>query len=419
MKLCTRIEGVRERLWDGSLTLDAAAQLQHAFERRDRSERRDRERVLEVGGAGAAERPAQRPNGSAPAPEPDTKPTLDVSAQKALVERAAGKSTREVAKMLAEVDPALAVPADRVRPLGEGRWELKAVIDVECERGLEQLRGLLSHVDPHMTLGQLVGRLVREGLDRHDPARPPRRGRIPKASAADDRPPAAKRKEMRRQERHAGGESVRHGLGRHGFCGSGAGRPIPGSPVAGAAIRAAGMRRQFARECAAERGPSCHFGAEAAGGPSLFGAEGAPAGGPHHSGGGQARLAARRRTLALRRSVHGTALPGTALSAGRSRVPVRPGRQCGAGESPTAVLRAPPRPPRGADFTARATRVSTSGALPERLAASFATRKRRISPRFAGVGGSHIEGRVRVAGFIDRCTDARYDQEWGKAWVSG
>ena len=97
--------------------------------------------------------------------------------------------------MLAEVDPALAVPADRVRPLGEGRWELKAVIDVECERGLEQLRGVLSHVDPRMTLGQLVGRLVREGLDRHDPTRPPRRGRIPKASAADDRPPAAKRKE--------------------------------------------------------------------------------------------------------------------------------------------------------------------------------------------------------------------------------
>ena len=36
MKLCTRIEGVRERLWDGSLTLDAAAQLQAAFQRRDR-----------------------------------------------------------------------------------------------------------------------------------------------------------------------------------------------------------------------------------------------------------------------------------------------------------------------------------------------------------------------------------------------
>ena len=55
------------------------------------------------------------------------------------------------------------MPADRVRALSGGRWELKAVIDDECQRGLEQLKGLLSHVDPHMTLGQLVGRLVREG----------------------------------------------------------------------------------------------------------------------------------------------------------------------------------------------------------------------------------------------------------------
>ena len=112
---------------------------------------------------------------------------LDLSAQKALVEQAAGMSTREVTKMLADVDPALAVPADRVRPLGEGRWEIKAVIDAECERGLEQLKGLLSHVDPRMTLGQFVGRLVREGLDRHDPARPPRRPR-PVAAPSLHRP---------------------------------------------------------------------------------------------------------------------------------------------------------------------------------------------------------------------------------------
>ena len=77
-------------------------------------------------------------------------------------------------QMLAEMDPELAVPADRVRPLGGERWEMKVVIDDECQRGLEQLKGLLSHVDPHMTLGQLVGRLVREGLDRHDPGRPGR-----------------------------------------------------------------------------------------------------------------------------------------------------------------------------------------------------------------------------------------------------
>ena len=173
MKLCARIEGARERLRDGSLTLDAAAQLQAAFERRDR------ERAHLTRGAGAGAGSATKPNGAAP-----PAPVLDVSARKALVERAVGKSTRQVMQMLAAVDPALAVPADRVRPLSEGRWELKAVIDAECQRGLEQLRGLLSHVDPHMTLGQLVGRLVQEGLDRHDPGRPRRGRRAERTSAA-------------------------------------------------------------------------------------------------------------------------------------------------------------------------------------------------------------------------------------------
>ena len=195
MKLCTRIEGVRERLWDGSLTLDAAAQLQAAFERRARLQRLDRARGTGTG-------LVLRPNGSArpaparsaprnPSPEPSPGPVLDLSAQKALVENAAGKSTREVTRMLAELDPGLTVPADRVRPLGQGRWELKAVVDADCQSGLEQLRGLLSHVDPRMTLGQLVGRLVQEGLDRHDPGRPPRRGRARGASVGADRPAAA------------------------------------------------------------------------------------------------------------------------------------------------------------------------------------------------------------------------------------
>ena len=116
MKLCTRIEGVRERLRDGSLTLDAAAQLQHAFERRDR----EQARAARSAGAGAG---SMRPNGSSPslpARPPERKPVLDVSARKALVEAAAGKITREVMQMLAGVDPELAVPADRVRALGAG-----------------------------------------------------------------------------------------------------------------------------------------------------------------------------------------------------------------------------------------------------------------------------------------------------------
>ncbi len=189
MKLCRRIDGVRERLRDGSITLDAAAQLQAAFERRER------ERARQARSAGDGARSAQGPHRSAPtgpARPSAPKPVLDISAQKALVEQAVGKSSRQVMQILAEVDPALAVPADRMRALGEGRWELKAVVDAECQRGLEQLKGLLSHVDPRMTLGQLVGRLVEEGLDRHDPSRPRRGRNIAKQPASAERTPAPK-----------------------------------------------------------------------------------------------------------------------------------------------------------------------------------------------------------------------------------
>ena len=185
MRLCGEVEGARERMRDGSLTLNSAALLQNAFDRQERKRKRS-------GGGQAGAGPPAEPNGSAPGPgapprephvaaqageraeEPPPAPVLDSSARQALVQEAAGKSTRQVERLLAGVDPELAAPADRIRPLGAGRWELKAVIDDECRGGLEQLKGLLSHVDPHMTLGQLVGRVVREAVERHDPARPPR-----------------------------------------------------------------------------------------------------------------------------------------------------------------------------------------------------------------------------------------------------
>ena len=103
--------------------------------------------------------------------------------------------------MLADLDPELAPPADRMRPLGDDRYELKAVIDTDCHQGLEQLRGLLSHVDPRMTLGQLVGRIVQEALDRHDPSRPPRRARTGSPSAKGGSQPASASKEQAAQER--------------------------------------------------------------------------------------------------------------------------------------------------------------------------------------------------------------------------
>ena len=178
MRLCADFEGVRERLQN------AAAQLQHAFDRQERKKERAARSAPRGAGFGAA---AQSQGGSAPPRPAERKPVpaLDSEARRELVEQASGKSSRQVMQLLAEVDPELAAPADRVRPLGGGSWELKAVIDDECRRGLERLKGLLSHVDPHLTLGQLMGRLVREGLDRYDPARPPRGRRAAPAKGAE------------------------------------------------------------------------------------------------------------------------------------------------------------------------------------------------------------------------------------------
>ena len=216
MRLCEEVKGARGRLLEGTLTLDAAAQLQYAFEQQARKARRsttpdtekqaggglgtqadagsatpvmepDTRAAAALGGlapdvaahAAGPEGSAGEPSGLVPdapvrAPAHPAAPMPDAAARESLVAQAAGKSTRQVKEMLAKVDPDLARPADRMRPLGAGRWELKAVIDDDCQVGLEQLKGLLSHVDPQMTLGQLLGRVVREALDRHDPSRPPR-----------------------------------------------------------------------------------------------------------------------------------------------------------------------------------------------------------------------------------------------------
>ena len=195
MRLCRETRGVRERLQDGSLNLSNAALLQNSFERWDRSAGGQGAAVSPGAGQGAAGAPAAGTSaaprtGSARAAAPGEAagaplPVLDAHARQELLERAMGKSTRQVQQMLAEVDPEAAAPAERLRALGDGRWELKAVVDAECQRGLQQLRELLSHVDPHLTFGQLVGRLVREGVARYDPSRPPRRKRRKSDPASD------------------------------------------------------------------------------------------------------------------------------------------------------------------------------------------------------------------------------------------
>ena len=233
VRLCADQHDARERLRDGSLTLSAAAELQWAFDRqRRRGSISGIASRAPVGSApanaaatedpaaasapavltGSAGAGATAPHGpAADAAPPGTSPppaspplVLDAAGRQRLVEEAAGKSARQVRRMLADLDPELAPPADRVRPLGGGRYELKAVIDADCHQGLEDLHGLLSHVDPRMTVGQLVGRIVQEALDRHDPSRPPRRACTgSRAAEADSKPVSASKEQVARKRDHA------------------------------------------------------------------------------------------------------------------------------------------------------------------------------------------------------------------------
>ena len=191
MRLCSDTAGSRERLQVGSLTLSAAAQLQNTFDLLQRTATAAADPCSPpaapelLPGATGTTLEAEASGTGAAAPARPV-PALDAAQRQELVAQASGKSTREVKQLLAGVAPELARPADRMRALGEGRWELKVVIDADCQRGIEQLRALLSHVDPHLTLGQLVERLVQDGLQRYDPGRPPRgrRGGSGEASAA-------------------------------------------------------------------------------------------------------------------------------------------------------------------------------------------------------------------------------------------
>ena len=341
MRLCADVEGVRERLRNGTMTLNAAAQLQNAFDRHERKKERAARSAPSGAGFGAA---AQSQEGSARPRLAERKPAparvLDLEARRELVKQASGKSSREVVQLLAEMDPELAAPADRVRPLGGGRWDLKAVIDDECRRGLERLKGLLSHVDPHMTLGQLMGRLVQEGLDRHDPARPPRGRRAapakgaeqtsaPKTQAASARGAAPAAKQEANADRAAPSAAKVSAQAAAQPGDEAADRPDTSAVKPGGDATSAPKTRRLGRPAtptsAAKTGVT----------------------GRAIPGGGQARgLAARPRPLPLRGPHQRAPLRLPAPAADRSRRAVCPRRRRRAEQSPPAVRRPSPLPPR-------------------------------------------------------------------------
>ena len=96
-------------------------------------------------------------------------PLLHPQRQRELIEQAAGMSTRQVAGLLAAAAPEVVPPRDTLRAVAPDRYTLKVTIDQECEQGLRRLKDLRSHLDPRMSWGDLVARLVRDAVARHDP----------------------------------------------------------------------------------------------------------------------------------------------------------------------------------------------------------------------------------------------------------
>ena len=96
-------------------------------------------------------------------------PLLHPQRQRELIEQAAGMSTRQVAGLLAAAAPEVVPPRDTLRTVAPDRYTLKVTIDQECEQGLRRLKDLRSHLDPRMSWGDLVARLVREAVARYDP----------------------------------------------------------------------------------------------------------------------------------------------------------------------------------------------------------------------------------------------------------
>jgi uncharacterized protein YoaH (UPF0181 family) len=61
------------------------------------------------------------------------------------------------------------LPHDRIRPLNEEQSELRCVVKNSVVETLEEIRGLLAHLNPQLSLGEIIETLANEYRERHHP----------------------------------------------------------------------------------------------------------------------------------------------------------------------------------------------------------------------------------------------------------
>ena len=120
---------------------------------------------------------AAPPPGSEPQRTPESQPQSpphtapEAARNRDLIKQAEGQSSRQVARLIADLNPESTAPRERLRSLSGGRWELRVVVDDTCHAELELLRAVLSHVNPSLSYGELLARLVADGANKYDPRR--------------------------------------------------------------------------------------------------------------------------------------------------------------------------------------------------------------------------------------------------------
>ena len=92
----------------------------------------------------------------------------NLNQKKNLIKKTLGKSQAKTQKLLSEVDPEVCQQKEKTRFIGNQKIELKVILDEDCFKSLENLKNLLSHKNPRMSYGELIGLLAELGLKKYD-----------------------------------------------------------------------------------------------------------------------------------------------------------------------------------------------------------------------------------------------------------
>ena len=177
MKLCRQFPETTGKLKEGVLTLTSACQLQTFFEKKAKKDRQEQLKPhtnsQDLPNPTSSPSMATQPYDKGKVDEMSSNSTpstsLSQDEKKELIEKASGLSTRQTMKILAEKEPCLALPTERVKFSGQGTVSLNVSMNEETLHQLEQLKSLLSHKNPSMSFGQLISILAEDGVQKYDP----------------------------------------------------------------------------------------------------------------------------------------------------------------------------------------------------------------------------------------------------------